>query len=222
MGTSCARPAICRPSAAKECRWRRVTKIKRVGVYAGTFDPVHAGHIAFALQAMAAAQLDKLYFLPERRPRSKKHVEHFGHRVAMLNQAVKPYPKFEVLEFDDVSFSIKRTLPKLEALHPDSRLVFLVGSDVAEHMGRWDNLERLFATSEIFVGIRDMHDAEHLQKVIGSWKVQPLDAKVIASHAADVSSKKVREALRTRHATPGILPSVARYSDKNWLYISLA
>src|SRR6476660_787733 len=119
--------------------------------------------MAFAMQAMSAAKLDKLYFLPERRPRSKKHVEHFGHRVAMLKQAVKPYPKFEVLEFDDVSFAVKRTLPKLEGMFPDSRLVFLVGSDVAEQMGHWDHLERLFATSEILVGIRDMHDAEHLQ-----------------------------------------------------------
>jgi nicotinate-nucleotide adenylyltransferase len=205
-------------TAAKECRLR----IRRIGIYAGTFDPVHAGHIAFALQAMQVAKLDRLYFLPERRPRSKKHVEHFGHRVAMLKQATKPHPKFDVLEFDDVSFTIKRTLPKLEALHPDARLVFLVGSDVAEHMGHWDNLERLFATSEILVGIRDMHDAENLQNMIADWKIQPLDAKVIKSHAAAVSSMKVREALRMRKPTPGILPSVARYSDKNWLYISLA
>jgi nicotinate-nucleotide adenylyltransferase len=195
---------------------------KRIGIYSGTFDPVHAGHIAFALQAMKVAKLDKLYFLPERRPRSKKHVEHYGHRVAMLKQAAKPYPKFDVLDFDDVSFTIKRTLPKLEALHPDSRLVFLVGSDVAEHMGKWDNLERLFATSEILVGIRDMHDAENLQNMIADWKIQPLYAKVIKSHAAAVSSMKVREALRTRKPTPGVLPSVVRYSDKNWLYISLA
>ncbi len=195
---------------------------QRIGIYSGTFNPVHAGHMAFALQSMAAANLDKLYFLPERRPRSKKHVEHFGHRVAMLKQAVKPYPKFAVLEFDDISFAVKRTLPKLEVMFPDSRLVFLVGSDVAEHMGQWDYLERLFATSEILVGIRDMHDGEHLQSIIAQWKVQPLNAHIIKSHAAAVSSKKVREALQARTTTSGLLSSVARYSDHNWLYISLA
>lgn len=178
--------------------------------------------MAFAMQAMVAAKLDKLYFLPERRPRSKKHVEHFGHRVAMLKQAVKPYPKFDVLEFDDVSFAVKRTLPKLEVMFPGNRLVFLVGSDVAEHMGQWDHLERLFATSEILVGIRDMHDAKHLQGIITDWKVQPLNAHIIKSHAAAVSSKKVREALQARTTTSGLLSSVARYSDRNWLYISLA
>jgi nicotinate (nicotinamide) nucleotide adenylyltransferase len=171
---------------------------------------------------MKAAKLDKLYFLPERRPRSKKHVEHFGHRVAMLKQAVKPYPKFAVLELDDVSLSVKRTLPNLEVMFPDSQLVFLLGSDVAEHMGQWEQLDRLFATSEILVGIRDMHDAEHLKSIITGWKVQPLNAHVIESHAADVSSKKVREALQSKTTTPGLLSSVARYSDHNWLYISLA
>lgn len=199
-----------------------MNNIQRIGIYSGTFNPVHAGHIAFALQAMKAAKLDKLYFLPERRPRSKKHVEHFGHRVAMLKQAAKPYPSFDVLEYDDVSFSVKRTLPKLEGMFPASRLVFLVGSDVAEHMGQWDHLERLFATSEILVGIRDMHDGEHLQAIISDWKVQPLNAHSIKSHAATVSSKKVREALQARTTTAGLLSSVARYSDHNWLYISLA
>lgn len=140
----------------------------------------------------------------------------------MLNQAVKPHPKFGVLEFDDVSFSIKRTLPKLEVMFPDSQLVFLVGSDVAEQMGQWDYLERFFATSEILVGIRNAHDAERLQAIIAGWKVRPLDAHIIESHAAHVSSKKVREALQTRTTTDGILRSVARYSDHNWLYVSVA
>lgn len=195
---------------------------QRIGIYSGTFNPVHAGHIAFALQALKAAKLDTLYFLPERRPRSKKHVEHFGHRVAMLHQAVKPHPKFAVLEFDDVSFSVKRTLPKLETMFPGSRLVFLVGSDVAEQMGQWDHLERLFATSEILVGIRDMDDGDRLQGIIAGWDVQPLNAHVIQSYASSVSSGKVREALQARTTTTGLLTSVERYSNRNWLYVSLA
>jgi nicotinate-nucleotide adenylyltransferase len=197
-------------------------QIHRIGIYSGTFDPVHAGHIAFALQAMQAAKLDTLYFLPERRPRSKKHVEHFGHRVAMLKQALKPHPKLDLLEFDDVSFTIARTLTKLEVMFPDSQLVFLVGSDVAEHMNKWQHLDRFFATSEILVGIRDTHDAEHLQGIIADWPVKPLNVQSIKSHAATVSSGKIREALRTRKKAEGILSSVSKYSNDNWLYISVA
>src|SRR5438270_13558590 len=109
----------------------------RIGIYAGTFDPVHAGHIGFALQAAQQARLDKLYFLPERRPRDKRGVEHFGHRVAMLRRAIKPHPKFGVLELPDISFSIERTLPRLEQKFQGDHLVFLFGSDAALQLPDW-------------------------------------------------------------------------------------
>ena len=65
----------------------------RIGIFAGTFDPVHAGHIAFALQAAEIAKLDEVVFIPERRPLSKSSTEHFGHRVAMIRQAIMPHSK---------------------------------------------------------------------------------------------------------------------------------
>ena len=132
--------------------------MRRIGIYAGTFDPVHTGHVAFALQAMEKAKLDKLYFLPERRPRHKKGVEHFGHRVAMLQRAVKPHPKFAVLELDDVSFSIERTLPRLKREFLSDQLVFLFGSDAIQHLGNWPLAERLLASSELVIGLRSQDD----------------------------------------------------------------
>src|SRR3982751_4027627 len=109
----------------------------RIGIYAGTFDPVHAGHIAFALQAMERADLDSLCFLPERRARTKQGVEHFGHRVAMLRRATQPHPKFSVLELDDVSFTVERTLPALYKRFPQTQLIFLFGSDAVEQLPNW-------------------------------------------------------------------------------------
>src|SRR3982750_4185468 len=99
----------------------------RIGIYAGVFDPVHAGHIAFALQAGDKARLDKIYFLPERRPRHKQGVEHFGHRVAMLKRASKPHTKLDVLELEDISFNMERTLPRLQKKLKGEQLVFLFG-----------------------------------------------------------------------------------------------
>ncbi len=195
---------------------------QRIGIYAGTFNPVHAGHIAFALQAMQAAKLDKVYFLPERRPRYKQGVEHFAHRAAMLRRASQPHPHFEVIELEDVTFNVKRTLPKLEAMFPGSRLVFLFGSDVVEHMGDWEQIHRLFTTSELLVGIRAEADRKTLQDVTASWPVQPLVLQIISSHAADVSSRSIRQALRARTGAKGLLSSVVRYSNHHWLYVSLA
>lgn len=193
----------------------------RVGIYAGTFDPVHAGHVAFALQSLEAAALDAIYFLPERRPRIKKGVEHFGHRVAMLERALKPYKKFDVLELVDVSFSIQRTLPELQQLFPDSQLVFLFGSDVVTQLPDWPHVATLLQSSELVVGMRSEDDEQKLRESLAAWKVRPQALTLFKSYAPYVSSGKIREALRFRRKAPGVLKSVERYSDKHWLYISL-
>src|SRR5262249_6224728 len=102
----------------------------RIGIYAGTFDPVHSGHGAFALEAIEASRLDEIYFLPERQPRGKQQVEHFGHRTGMLERALKPHPRLKVMELVDANFSVRRTLPQLRRRFAGSELVFLFGSDI--------------------------------------------------------------------------------------------
>jgi nicotinate-nucleotide adenylyltransferase len=199
------------------------TKIpKRVGVYSGTFDPVHAGHLSFALQAIEAAQLDVLYFLPERRPRSKVGTEHFGHRVAMLKRAVKPHNKLRVMELEDVSFSVAQTLPRLQKRFPKSQLVFLVGSDVVQSMASWPNVTQLHKQVELVVGLREADDPAKVTAITATWKVQPRAMVTVMSYAPTVSSRRIREGLRRREYVPGLLQSVLRYSERNWLYVSLA
>ncbi len=195
---------------------------RRIGIYAGTFDPVHSGHIAFALQALRAVNLDKIYFLPERRPRDKQQVEHFGHRVAMLKQALKPYPEFSMLELVEVSFSVERTLPKLRQKFKDSQLVFLFGSDVAIGLAAWPNVKQLLASAELVIGLRNQDDRHSLHTVIEDWPIAPEAVSILNSFAPDVSSGNVRDALRKRQSAAGLLTSVERYSDHHWLYISLS
>lgn len=196
--------------------------MRRIGIYAGAFNPVHAGHIAFALQAIEAAKLDAVYFLPERRPRHKPEVEHFGHRVAMLKRAVRPHPKLRVLELVDISFSVERTLPQLQKRFRDLQLVFLFGSDAIQDLPAWPKAEAMLQASELVVGIRAPHEQRQVYQGVTVWKVQPQAFVCIDSHAADVSSARVRDALRRRKPVRGLLPSVARYSDQHWLYVSLA
>ena len=194
----------------------------RIGIYAGTFDPVHVGHIAFALQSLKAARLDRVYFLPERRPRAKAQVEHFGHRVGMLNQAAKPYPEFGVLELVDVSFNVERTLPYLQKRFFGDELVFLFGSDVIPNLADWPRAENLLEAGELVIGLRFKDDRQTIHKIVEGWPAQPQAVIIFESYAPEVSSGKVREALRTRQAAAGVLKSVERYSDHHWLYVSLA
>ncbi len=195
---------------------------KRVGIYAGTFDPVHSGHVTFALQALQTAQLDKVYFLPERQPRHKHGVEHFGHRVAMLKRATRPHPQFDVLETVDINFSTVRTLPKLQQQFKGRQLVFLFGSDVVEGMPAWPNVSQLLASSELVIGLRG-HDTESgILKTANSWVLPPKALTVLQSYAPHISSSDVRDALYQRRPAHGLLRSVERYSDRNWLYVSVA
>jgi nicotinate-nucleotide adenylyltransferase len=193
----------------------------RIGIYAGTFNPVHTGHVTFALQAVQAAQLDKVYFLPERRPRSKQHVEHFGHRVAMLKRALQPHPQLKVLELVDVSFSIEKTLPKLKKQFADNQLIFLFGSDVVPGLQDWPKAERLLADHELVIGLRHQESRENVHKLVEGWPAKPKAVIIFPSYAPEVSSGRIREALRLRKKAPGVLKSVERYSDSNWLYVSL-
>lgn len=192
----------------------------RIGVYAGTFDPVHTGHITFALQAIEQANLDQVYFLPERRPRHKNGVEHFGHRVAMIKKAAKPHPKFSVIELDEVSFTVKRTIPILQKRFPDSELVFLFGSDTVQHLPEWAHSDKLLQ-NELVIGVRATEDAQVVQDAINAWSIRPSAITLFESSAPEVSSSKIREALRSQQEVSGALTSVRRYSDQNWLYVSL-
>jgi nicotinate-nucleotide adenylyltransferase len=195
--------------------------VQRIGIYAGTFDPVHAGHITFALQALAAAELDKVYFLPERQPRRKQGVEHFAHRLAMIKLALQPYPQFDTLDLPDINFSVKRTLPRLTQQFGAARLVFLFGSDILPALQVWPDADRLLLEAELVIGLRAEADRAKLHRIVEAWPVQPKALTMFTSYAPGISSGQVRRALSGHQQAKGLLKSVERYSDRNWLYVTL-
>ncbi len=221
MGISSVRVAGTRLAVVKG-HLPMVKPIKRIGIFAGTFDPVHAGHVTFALQALQAGKLDKVYFLPERRPRNKRGVEHFGHRVAMLRRAAAPHPQFDVLELPDISFSVERTLPRIRRQFANDQLVFLWGSDAITLLPQWPHTDQLLEAAELVIGWRDSHDQVAVMQYINTWPVQPQALIAFASYAPEVSSGRIREALYRRRPAQGLLQSVQRYSDRHWLYVSVA
>lgn len=191
----------------------------RVGIYAGTFDPVHAGHIAFALQARQAARLDGVFFMPERRPRGKKAVTHYAHRVAMIRRAIRPYATLEVLETSEKSFSTVRTLPHLKKQFPGTTMVFLCGSDVVAHMGTWPHIAQLLTEAELCIGMRHSETTGYVQQALEKLPVSPRRLVLVETSALAVSSSQIRRALRTNRGVHGLLESVKRYAAQEWLYV---
>src|SRR3989344_6791443 len=184
---------------------------KRIGIFAGSFDPVHKGHVAFALEALKQAKLDEVYFLPEIQPRGKDGITHIGHRVAMLELALKPHERLRVLELPDKQFTVAKTWPRLKQKFPGSRLLLLMGSDTFDGLLDWPNSEQLLNSVSLVVAYRN-----------ATTKPKPLastsEIYQLASPYPGVASRNIRSAIASGKPAPGSLKSVESYIAKNWLY----
>ena len=85
---------------------------RRLGIYGGTFDPIHMGHLLMAEEAVERLRLDQLVFLPAGRPAHKREriITPASHRIAMLKMAVRGNPRFTVskleAERDGVAYTV--------------------------------------------------------------------------------------------------------------------
>lgn len=185
-----------------------------VGIYSGTFDPVHNGHIAFCLEALKVCGLDKVWLLPEPKPRGKQHVSDFAHRKAMLQLAILGQPKLEIVTPQTNQFTIEQTLPELQRLAGTTELTMLIGSDVVRTLTyRWPGLSMLLGTVSFAIASRAGDTKEEIESILANlghpvryqWITTPY------SHAA--SSRARREGGQLL-----LHPLVRRYSADNGLY----
>lgn len=197
----------------------RLHHTPRIGIYAGTFDPIHKGHIAFALQSLQDARLDHVVFIPEQKPRGKDGATHIGHRVAMLERALRPYPRLSIRELPDKHFSIPRSVTRLSNMYPSAQLFRLIGSDVVETMPYWPNLEVMFQKMGLVIGLRDDADPALIAEQLADLPARPHEVHVVATQHPIVSSTIVRLSL-SRHRSHLALPRlIEQYVRENWLYV---
>jgi nicotinate-nucleotide adenylyltransferase len=187
--------------------------MSRVGIFSGTFDPIHRGHIAFALAALKQCNLDKVVLMPERSPRGKVGVSDFKHRLHMARLAVRPHRKISVLALDDSVFTVDATLPQLQERFAGAELVLLFGSDVVQTFGfRWPGLETLLMSVELAVSTRAGETEEALREFFDTLNI-PLTAQFVHGPHAHVSATEVRSG-----NLQGIEPLVRDYIQQNRLY----
>lgn len=201
-----------------------IKHIPKIGIFSGTFDPVHAGHIAFALEAAARAGLDKIYFIPERQPRRKHSVTHHAHRVAMLKLALRPYDHLQVLELPDKQLSVSSTLPKLRKRFAGAELHQLIGTDLLDLLAsedakkHWKGLDIYLNEVTLIVGLRSEGDVKATQQQLD--KVQPR-ALLVSTASDHITSSVIRHAVMRGKKPDELLPSLRRYVSKHWLYTSI-
>jgi nicotinate-nucleotide adenylyltransferase len=126
----------------------------KIGILAGTFDPVHIGHLDFVQKLVDRNSLDKVVFMPERQPRRKQSVTSFTNRLAMLRKAVSGNGQFVVYDTGENYFSLTKTIPKLENRYKSADFVILVGSDVARRLSDWPGIDKLKPNISFMVALR--------------------------------------------------------------------
>jgi len=128
----------------------------KIGVFGGTFDPVHVGHLAIAQAALDTAGLDQIVFVPARRSPLKEQspVASEADRLAMLVLATKDEPRFSVSRVELDREGPSYTVDTLEALRPAGELYLILGSDALADLGKWRSPERIKALAKILVARR--------------------------------------------------------------------
>lgn len=192
--------------------------MKRIGILAGTFDPIHKGHISFALQAIESAGLSEVVLLPEPKPRHKHDVTHVSHRIAMIKRAIKPYPKIKLLEIPDKQFTVATSLPRLNQSYPNQQLLLLIGTDVLSHITVWPHIRQLLKTVGLVVAVRGEKDERHAHQLLSLLPVEPPESHVLVSNYKMASSRQIRTQLRKGQKPDGMLDAAMQYANEHWLY----
>lgn len=199
---------------------------KRIGIFSGSFDPIHNGHVAFALSAIAAAKLDAVYFAPETKPRRKPHVTHIAHRLAMLELALRSQPRLHVLELPGKYFLPKSTMAHIRKKFPNDEIVILLGSDLFEHLTeypqQWPHVEYLLSEVGFAVASREGHSPEEFEARLLGLPVQPRSFVVAENHEPALSSGLIRQAMVHSEEPVGLARGVHSYAKKHWLYYDLS
>jgi len=191
---------------------------KRIGIYTGTFDPVHNGHLGFAVRALDAAKLDEVAFIPEKYPREKPEVTDLQHRFELLVRATEPYEGLMVRMLEPEQFCVRGTMPALRAMFGDAELFMLLGSDVVKTFPeRWANLDDLFANMGLVIGLRKGDTRKEIKKLLKS-----LDVHVKPHYTFVDSPLAAANSTRIRHGdvVRDMPPEVSNYVQQHNLYHS--
>lgn len=141
----------------------------KIGIYAGTFDPIHNGHIAFAEQALREAGLDRVIMVAEKTPYRKQPAASWDHRQAMIERATEATDNVD----HDYAFanelSQQHTMVDMLGLAKKhygtgAEIWFLVGSDIYEHMHQWHDMVDNEAYGGFIVALRDDHTHDWLEQ----------------------------------------------------------
>lgn len=142
-----------------------------LGVFGGTFNPVHVAHLRVAEEVREALGLERILWIPSADPPHKRsELAPAPHRLEMVRIATASNPTFEVLDLELAREGRSYTVDTLSDLHrrfPDRRLWFLIGADALDEIQSWHDPERLFALASFAVFDRPGSGRAPLEQRLG-------------------------------------------------------
>lgn len=218
--------AVCSISCLIAHRERVAIVGRKLGVFGGTFDPIHLAHLIVAEQAREQLELDALILLPAAIPphKQRREITDGKHRLEMARLAVAGNPAFDVsdleLRREGVSYTVD-TLRWLHEQHPDDELFLLLGADSLSDLPNWYRPDEIRRLATLAVAGRprspsiESPHSHHSPTSPGDSS----NARVIDIPLMDISSTEIRNRVASRRSIRYMVPAaVEAYIAAHGLY----
>ncbi len=201
----------------------------RIGVFGGTFDPIHWGHLIVAEQCREQAQLDQVLFIPAARPPHKQDrvLTPFAQRVELLGLAIAGHSTFRVDELEKERPGPSYTSDTLLAIHqrhPEAKLFLLIGSDCLPDLAHWHEPGRIAELACLLIVPRPgwpIWPAGQLRAALRLPPDRELSQQVVHSPLIEISSNELRRRASEGRSLRYLMPrAVECYIETHRLYKS--
>ena len=195
--------------------------MERIGIYGGSFNPPHVGHIGAAQAAIAELRLDRMLLMPAfQSPDKQKPEIDPAHRLQMLRLAAEPGMEVSDLEISrgGISYTVQ-TLEQLHKDHPNAELVLCMGSDMFLNLQKWKDPQRIMELAEIAVFQRgDKGEKVGIDRQKQLLKSNGAKITAVSNPVVTVASSNLRRLLAFDCGEDFLPPDVYAYIQDNGLY----
>ena len=190
----------------------------KIGLYFGTFNPIHVGHLIIANHMAEHSDLDQIWMVvtPHNPHKQKKTLLDDYHRLHMVHLATEDFPKIKP---SDIEFKLPQpnytinTLVHLQEKHPDYEFSLIMGEDNLNSLHKWKNYEAILQLHEIYVYPR-LNSGEIDEQFVNHPKIYRVGAPVV-----ELSSTFIRESIKNNKNVIPMLPhKVWDYVEHNLFY----
>lgn len=199
--------------------------MKRLGLFGGTFNPIHLAHTSLALGAAEELGLDKVLLIPTKTPPHKPAVDLADgeHRLAMCRLAAASHPILEVSDLElrrsEPSYTVT-TLEQLKVLYPDAELFLIVGGDMLLSFDTWKRWQEVLALATLCAAPRTKEQYHVLAESRPALEAKGIHFTLLHHPVLEMSSTQVRQRVRRGESLEGFVDSrVAEYIRRHRLYL---